>query len=115
MHHQEAPYFRGIDLTETGKRGSAPKSETRNAKTVVRGRQMVNRHIHRGRYGKRKRMIVDSGCTFHLHNDANDLINIRVCTDTISGLSDSSVSCTVMGDIACQLPSRQTMARCTIY
>ena len=44
-------------------------------------------------------MIVDSGCTFHLHNDANDLINSRACEDTISGLSDSSVNCTAMGDM----------------
>ena len=32
-------------------------------------------------------MIVDSGCTFHLHNEANDLINVRSCLDIISGLS----------------------------
>ena len=52
-----------------------------------------------GKHGLRKRMIVDSGCTFHLHNDSNDLINIRSCYDTISGLSDSSVSCSVIGDL----------------
>ena len=53
----------------------------------------------KGKHGQRKRMIVDSGCTFHLHNDASDLINSRICEDTISGLSDSSVNCTVMGDM----------------
>ena len=78
---------------------ASPRIRAMPARRLVANTAKWSTATTKGKYGKRKRMIVDSGCTFHLHNDANDLINVRRCEDTISGLSDSSVNCSVMGDM----------------
>ena len=44
-------------------------------------------------------LVIDSGCTFHLHNRKGDLINLRPCHDVIEGLGKSLVTCKYIGDL----------------
>ena len=89
----------GVRLDATGSATTTARIRAMRAKSSTANSVKWSTVTSTGRHGQRKRMIVDSGCTFHLHNEANDLINVRACDDTISGLSDSSVSCSVIGDL----------------
>ena len=88
-----------LNASESATARSRPRATTPARCLAARQPAKWSTATSKGKHGPRKRMIVDSGCTFHLHNDASDLINTRTCEDTISGLSDSTVSCTVMGDM----------------
>jgi hypothetical protein len=34
-------------------------------------------------------ITIDSGCTFHMHLNRDDLVNVRPCSDTITGLTET--------------------------
>ena len=44
-------------------------------------------------------LIIDSGCTWHMHNRLSDLINVRGCRDSLVGLEDTVVECRYIGDL----------------
>ena len=45
------------------------------------------------------RIIVDSGCTWHIHNCEDDLINLRPCRDVVEDAAGIDRPCTCMGDL----------------
>ena len=70
---------------------------------VVFGRALLNRRASKRR-SKRSRglsafavaisLIMDSGCTFHIHTDADDLVNRRACSDRVTGVDEKVHRCT---------------------
>lgn len=44
-------------------------------------------------------LVVDSGCTWHIHNVRSDLINLRHCNDTVVDAHGRRARCEVMGDL----------------
>ena len=45
------------------------------------------------------RIVIDSGCTWHVHPIQEDLINQRPCSDTITNASGVDCACTCVGDL----------------
>ena len=43
--------------------------------------------------------VVDSGATWHVHHDAQDLLNVRPCADIIEGIDRTDHRCTAIGDL----------------
>ena len=43
--------------------------------------------------------IVDSGCSWHVHPILADLVNVRPCHDTISGVDGKPCKCVAIGDL----------------
>eukprot|EP00965_Chrysotila_dentata_P139622 4616330-Pleurochrysis_carterae.AAC.1 len=53
---------------------------------ATRSRRHSDRHARGLRnQGKHIGFVVDSGCTYHIHPDVHDLINICSCSETVSG------------------------------
>ena len=46
-----------------------------------------------------KLLIVDSGASFHIHNNADDLVNTRPCSDTFKGVDRVTHRATCIGDL----------------
>ena len=46
-----------------------------------------------------RKLIIDSGASFHVHHDSNDLINIRPCNNRIMGIDHQPHECTLLGDM----------------
>ena len=44
-------------------------------------------------------LIIDSGCTWHVHHRESDLINRRPCLDLIAGVDGVDVPARVIGDL----------------
>ncbi len=44
-------------------------------------------------------LVIDSGCTFHMHGHKADLINQRRCSDTVGGIDGIVHHCTTIGDL----------------
>ena len=44
-------------------------------------------------------LVIDSGCTWHVHPNRADLVNIRPCTDTMKGVDDVLHKCEGLGDL----------------
>jgi hypothetical protein len=44
-------------------------------------------------------LVIDSGCTWHIHGHAEDLVNLRPCLDSIGGIDDVAHPCTLIGDL----------------
>ena len=44
-------------------------------------------------------LIMDSGCTWHVHPHAEDLLNHRPCSDTVEGIDKKVHPCTLIGDL----------------
>ena len=44
-------------------------------------------------------VVVDSGCTWHVHNVLEDLINVRACHDSVTDASGNSIDCPWIGDL----------------
>ena len=44
-------------------------------------------------------VVVDSGCTWHVHGDQRDLINVRPCSDTVVGANEDETVVDCMGDL----------------
>eukprot|EP00965_Chrysotila_dentata_P035452 1179394-Pleurochrysis_carterae.AAC.1 len=56
----------------------------------VRGMPNSDRHVG---------FVVDSGCTYHIHPDVRDLINVRSCKESVSGVDAVPRPCTAIGDM----------------
>ena len=44
-------------------------------------------------------VVIDSGCTWHVHNNLDDLINVVPCSDVIVDANGHSVTCGSKGDL----------------
>lgn len=72
------------------------------------GRVLLGRASHKRR-SKRSRglskfavalaLVMDSGCTWHVHPIETDLVNIRRCRDTVEGIHRKVHVCSSMGDL----------------
>eukprot|EP00965_Chrysotila_dentata_P034756 1156730-Pleurochrysis_carterae.AAC.1 len=62
----------------------------RHSDQHVRGLQNKGKHIG---------FVVDSGCTYHIHPNVHDLINIRSCSETVSGVDGKPRPCVALGDL----------------
>ena len=77
--------------------------------SAIHGRAMISRQgstttdakraARRGKYGHWRWLTIDSGCTFHLHNNVSDLVKVKHCSDRIAGLENHSIQCTWIGDM----------------
>ena len=45
------------------------------------------------------RLVIDSGCTWHVHNNLDELFNVRDCDDVVVDANGNEVVCTKMGDL----------------
>ena len=45
------------------------------------------------------RLVVDSGCTWHVHNRLEDLHNVRNCDDVVVDANGNEVTCPKVGDL----------------
>ena len=45
------------------------------------------------------RLVVDSGCTWHVHNRLEDLHNVRDCADVVVDANGNEVTCPKVGDL----------------
>ena len=45
------------------------------------------------------RLVIDSGCTWHVHNRLEDLINVRTTNDIITDANGRDINCTRKGDL----------------
>ena len=43
--------------------------------------------------------VIDSGCSWHCHPNANDLVNTRRCSDTMTGIDGKPQTVTCIGDL----------------
>ena len=44
-------------------------------------------------------LVMDSGCTWHVHPVREDLVNLRPCNDRVEGVDRKVHPCTCMGDL----------------
>ena len=44
-------------------------------------------------------LVIDSGCTWHVHGHAEDLVNLRTCNDSIGSIDDVVHQCSLIGDL----------------
>lgn len=44
-------------------------------------------------------LVIDSGCTWHVHNRLEDLVNVRPCNDVIEDAAGKQMRCTKRGDL----------------
>lgn len=44
-------------------------------------------------------LVIDSGCTWHVRGNLEDLIDVRKCSNVVEDASRNEVSCTHMGDL----------------
>ena len=88
-------------VTRPGRRGHAkkapskkraPRSNSPDAKGATTWRTAAN-------VARWLRIVVDSGCTWHVHPLQEDLINQRPCNDTITNASGDDCACTCVGDL----------------
>ena len=58
-------------------------------------------HQHSQRSGSslRRKLIIDSGASFHVHPNLSDLVNIRACSNRIMGVDHQPHQCVSMGDM----------------
>ena len=73
-----------------------------------KGRALISRQTQK-RKSKRSRglsvfaaalsLCMDSGCTWHVHHDVADLINVRPCNDTVEGIDRKIHRCSCQGDM----------------
>ena len=45
------------------------------------------------------RVVIDSGCTWHVHNRLDDLVNTLPCSDIIVDANGHQVTCAFKGDL----------------
>eukprot|EP00965_Chrysotila_dentata_P153772 5083419-Pleurochrysis_carterae.AAC.7 len=72
----------------------------RHSNRHARGLSKQERHIG---------FVVDSGCTYHMHPNVRDLVNVRSCNDTVSGVDGKPHPCVAEGDIP--LTARNAQSR----
>eukprot|EP00965_Chrysotila_dentata_P134245 4439456-Pleurochrysis_carterae.AAC.1 len=67
---------------------------------ATRSRRHSDRHARGLRtQGKHIGFVVGSGCTYHIHPDVHDLINVRSCSETVSGVNGKPLPCVALGDL----------------
>eukprot|EP00965_Chrysotila_dentata_P039396 1309822-Pleurochrysis_carterae.AAC.1 len=67
---------------------------------ATRSACLSDRHARNLRQqGKHIGFVVDSGCTYHIHPHVDDLINLRPCTETVSGVDGKPRPCVAVGDL----------------
>ena len=44
-------------------------------------------------------LVIDSGCTWHVHNNLEELINVRDCNDVVVDANGNEVECSKVGDL----------------
>ena len=44
-------------------------------------------------------LVIDSGCTWHVHNKLDELFNVRDCNDVVVDANGNEVECTKVGDL----------------
>ena len=80
--------------------------------SVRHGRALLNRKMPRGKSKARAKaaalaarargaleVVIDSGCSWHVHPNLPDLINQRRCNDTITGVDNEEHRCVAIGDL----------------
>eukprot|EP00965_Chrysotila_dentata_P007901 257477-Pleurochrysis_carterae.AAC.1 len=53
--------------------------------------------MHTG--GRHIGFVVDSGCTYHIHPYEKVLINVRPCSESVSGIDGKPRPCVAIGDL----------------
>eukprot|EP00965_Chrysotila_dentata_P080224 2646966-Pleurochrysis_carterae.AAC.1 len=67
---------------------------------ATRSARLSDRHARNMRQqGKHIGFVVDSGCTYHIHPHVGDLVNLRPCTETVSGVDGKPRPCVAVGDL----------------
>ena len=67
-----------------------PKTRLPSAKGAWRSAHPVHRWA---------RLVIDSGCTWHVHNRLDELSNVRDCDDVVVDANGNEVECAKMGDL----------------
>ena len=83
-------------------------NDTQSAPPPFKGRALLNR-LSTKRKSKRSRgksvfavalsLVMDSGCTWHVHPVERDLVNVRKCRDSVEGIDNKVHRCVSMGDL----------------
>ena len=47
----------------------------------------------------RRKLIIDSGASFHVHHDSKDLVNLKPCSNRIMGIDHQPHDCVSLGDM----------------
>ena len=72
------------------KSGLQPKTHLPEAKGAWRSTHSIHRWA---------RLVIDSGCTWHVHNKLDELFNVRDCHDVVVDANGNEVECAKMGDL----------------
>eukprot|EP00965_Chrysotila_dentata_P016095 533349-Pleurochrysis_carterae.AAC.1 len=75
----------------------ATRSHALIASNARRNAPRRSRHLRDGRLSIG--FVADSGCTWHIHPHASDLVNVRKCEDHAVGIDGRPQRCTVIGDL----------------
>ena len=67
-----------------------PKTHLPRAKGAWRSAHAIQRW---------SQLVIDSGCTWHVHNNLKELINVRDCNDVVVDANGNEVECTKVGDL----------------
>mmetsp|Transcript_32844 Transcript_32844/g.79785 ORF Transcript_32844/g.79785 Transcript_32844/m.79785 type:complete len:1719 (+) Transcript_32844:1464-6620(+) len=59
-------------------------------------------------------LIVDSGCTWHIHNRRDDLVNLRPCNDVVIDAHGRQARCSTMGDLPLALRDSKGRELCLL-
>eukprot|EP00965_Chrysotila_dentata_P045536 1512597-Pleurochrysis_carterae.AAC.1 len=79
---------------------SAPIATRSHALIASNARRNAPRRSRHLRDGRRSiGFVVDSGCTWHIHQHASDLVSVRPCEDRVVGIEGRPQRCTVIGDL----------------
>ena len=73
-----------------------PSSEKAFCKAFLGANQSNQVNTHK--LTLRRKLIIDSGASFHVHPHAEDLINLRPCNNRIMGIDHKPHVCSSMGD-----------------
>ena len=68
------------------------------------GLSYVARSLRNSPASKQRRALVtiigvDSGCTFHTHNNVDDLVDVRPCKESFKNINGDITRCTKMGNL----------------
>eukprot|EP00965_Chrysotila_dentata_P144586 4775759-Pleurochrysis_carterae.AAC.1 len=79
---------------------SAPIATCSHALIASSARRTAPRRSRHLRDGRRSvGFIVDSGCTWHIHPHASDLVNVKPCEARVVGIDGRPQRCTVVRDL----------------
>eukprot|EP00965_Chrysotila_dentata_P147127 4858236-Pleurochrysis_carterae.AAC.1 len=99
---QPEPSHRGTPESTHRRKEPCPKSLIAHAQALYAS----HRKLHSGKHDRTLSpgmrsvgFIVDSGCSWHVHPHAEDLVETRPCTEEISGVDGKAHRCTLVGDM----------------